>query len=68
MKMWVVVYSYGMIIEDVGLFLSLEEAKRGFKEYTGFNYNEERKWMDFGGEEYSEEYGGCDIFKKDLDI
>jgi hypothetical protein len=32
--------------EDVGVFTSLPD----------------RRWKDFGGEEYSEEYGECDIF------
>jgi hypothetical protein len=28
MKVWIVVYNYGLINEDVGVFRSLEEAKR----------------------------------------
>jgi hypothetical protein len=35
MKVWVVVYNYGLINEDVGIFSTLEDARRGFKEYTG---------------------------------
>ena len=37
MKVWVVVYNYGLINEDVGVFRSLDEARRGFKEYTGLH-------------------------------
>jgi len=29
MKVWIVVYNYGLINEDVGVFGSLEEARRG---------------------------------------
>jgi hypothetical protein len=33
MKVWVVVYNYGLINEDVGIFSILEDARRGFREY-----------------------------------
>jgi len=31
--------------------------------YAGIEREPDRKWKDFGGEEYSEEYGECDIFE-----
>ncbi len=63
MKVWVVVYNYSLINEDVGIFSTLEDARRGFREYTGIEWEPQRKWKDFGGEDYSEEYGECDIFE-----
>jgi hypothetical protein len=35
MRVWIGVYNYGLINEDVGVFGSLEEAKRAFREYMG---------------------------------
>jgi hypothetical protein len=63
MKLWVVVYNYGLINEDVDIFSSLEDARDAFREYTGFEWDEERRWKDYGGEEYSKEYGECDVFE-----
>ena len=63
MIVWVVVYNYGLINEGVCVFGSLEDARRGFREYTGFEWDEERRWEEVGGEEYSEEYGECDVFE-----
>ena len=37
MKIWVAVYNYGLINEGVGVFGSLEDARLGLREYTGFN-------------------------------
>ena len=37
MKVWVVVYNYGLVNEGVGVFGSLEDARRGFREYTGLS-------------------------------
>jgi hypothetical protein len=67
MKVWIVVYNYGLINEDVGVFPSLEDARMGFKEYTGFAWDPQRSWKDFGEEEYSEEYGECDIFEGEIE-
>jgi hypothetical protein len=36
MKVWIVVYNYGLINDDVRIFSTLEDARRGFREYTGF--------------------------------
>jgi hypothetical protein len=47
MKIWIVVYNYGLINEDVGIFFSLEDARRGFREYTGIEWDPQRKWKDF---------------------
>jgi hypothetical protein len=63
MKVWIVVYNCGLINEDVGVFTSLEETKRAFREYTGFEWEPGRSWKDFGGVGYSEEFGECDIFE-----
>lgn len=43
MKVRVVVYNYGLINEGVGVFGSLEDARRGFREYTGFSWTPERR-------------------------
>lgn len=52
--------------EDVGVFTSLEDARRGFREYTGFEWESQRKWKDFGAEGYSEDFGECDIFEGEV--
>jgi hypothetical protein len=62
----VVVYNYGLINEGVGVFGSLEDARRGFREYTGFEWTTERRWKEYGSEEYSEEYGECDVFEDEV--
>jgi len=61
-----VVYNYELINENVDVFTSLEDARRGFREYTGFEWEPGRKWKDLGGEEYSKEYGECDIFEGEV--
>ncbi len=66
MKIWIVVYNYGLINEDVGIFGSLEDARLGFKEYTGLEWTPEKKWKDFCGEEYSEDFGECDVFEGEM--
>ena len=38
-------------------------ARRGFREYTGFIWDPERRWKEVGGEEYSECYEQCDVFE-----
>ncbi len=66
MKVWVVVYNYGLINEDVGVFATFEVARRAFREYTGFEWDAEGGWKDFGGEEYSVDFGECDIFEGEI--
>ena len=63
MKVWIVVYNYGLINEDVGVYPSLEDAKRAFREYTGFEWEAGRRYKEVGDEEYSEYYEQCDIFE-----
>jgi hypothetical protein len=46
---------------------SFEDARQGFREYTGFPWTPERRWKEYGGEEYSEYYGECDVFEGDME-
>lgn len=60
------VYNYGLINEGVGVFGSLEDARRGFREYTEFEWDPERRWREVEGEEYSEYYEQCDVFEGEI--
>jgi hypothetical protein len=42
----------------------LDDARRAFREYTGFDWESERRYKEVGNEEYSEYYEQCDIFEK----
>lgn len=64
----VVVYNYGLINEGVGVFGSLEDARRGFGEYTGIKWTTEKRWKEVGGEEYSKWYEQCDVFEGEFGI
>jgi hypothetical protein len=48
------------------VFGSLEDARRGFREYTGFNWDEERRSKEVGNVEYSEFYEQCDVFEGEV--
>lgn len=50
------VYNYGLINEDVGIFGSLDEARRAFEGYTGFEWDPERGWKDWEHAEYDGYY------------
>jgi hypothetical protein len=39
---------------DLCVFGSLEDARRGFGEYTGFEWTPEKRWREFGDKEYSD--------------
>jgi hypothetical protein len=39
------------------------DARRGFREYTGFAWEPERRYKEVGNEQYSEFYEQCDIFE-----
>ena len=43
-----------------------KDARRGFREYTGFDWDHERRWKEVGGEEYSNEFGECDVFEGEI--
>jgi hypothetical protein len=62
----VVVYNYGLISEGVEVFRSLEDARRGFREYTGFNWDPQRRYKEVGNMEYSEFYEQCDVFEGEI--
>jgi hypothetical protein len=66
LKLWIVVFNYGLINEDVGVFTSLEDARQGYREYTGFEWEPERRYKEVGDEQYSEYYEQCDIFEGDI--
>lgn len=51
----------GLVNEGVGVFGSLEDARRGFREHTGKEWTNERKWSEYGGEKYSQEYEQWDV-------
>jgi hypothetical protein len=38
----------------------------GFREYTGFEWELERRRKEVGGEEYSEYYVQCDVFEGEV--
>lgn len=67
MKIWIVVYNYGLCNENVDICKSFEEAKQAFKDYTGFEYDPEDKYKDSSNLQYSEFYEQCDIFKKEIE-
>jgi hypothetical protein len=50
----------------VGVFSTLEEAKRAFREYTGFEWEPQKRWKEIGNEGYSEYYEQCDIFEGEV--
>ena len=60
------VYNYGLINDDVGVFTSLEEAKRAFRGYTGLEWEAERRYKEVGNEKYSEYFEQCDIFEGEI--
>jgi hypothetical protein len=42
---------------------SLEDARRGFREYTRIEWDSERRYKEVGDEEYSDWYEQCDVFE-----
>jgi hypothetical protein len=62
MKIWVVVYNWGLINEDADVFKTYEGAKQAFKEYTGLEFDPNRKYKEISGY-----YEQCDIFEKILE-
>lgn len=60
------VYNYGLINDDVEIFSTLDDARRGFREYTGIEWEPGRRYKDVGNEQYSEYYEQCDIFESEL--
>ena len=66
MKIWVVVYNYGLINEDIDIFITFKDAKQAFKNYTDFEYDPEGKYKDSENREYSECYEQCNIFEKKI--
>lgn len=64
MKVWVVVYNWGLINEGADVFKTFEEAKQAFRDYTGFEFDPEGKYKNSDNPKYSGYYEQCDIFEK----
>lgn len=63
-KIFALVKNFEGINYDVDMYQSLEEAKREFREYTGFGFN--GHYSDPHSEKYSEKFSETKIFELEL--
>ena len=63
-KIFTLVKNFEGVNHDVDLYGSFKQAKREFREYTGFGFN--RSYSDPHSERYSEKFSETKIFELDL--
>lgn len=63
-KIHVMVKNFGGINHDVEIYKSLKDAKKEFREYTGFRFN--RQYSDPASEKYNEKFSETKIYELDL--
>ena len=63
-KIFVLVKNFEGVNHDADLYGSFKQAKREFREYTGFGFN--RSYCDPHSEKYDEKFSETKIFELDL--